>query len=87
MGLQTLTIEIDADTVALLARSASARSMSVEQVAAEAIAAHALEQARPLHDWSAEYLAAIQDGFEQLDRGEGVRQDVVEREIADLLRS
>jgi predicted transcriptional regulator len=83
MGAHTLTIKVDPHTATALAQAAEVRHVSVEEVAAEALA----EALSPLPAWSAEDLAAIKEGFEQLDRGEGVSQDVVEREIDELLRS
>ena len=89
MAGQVLTIEIDEYTAERLAHHASGRHVKVENLAAEALSLFVIREDQPAepHHWNAEDLTAIQQGFDQLDRGEGVSQDVVEREIENLLRS
>ncbi len=89
MGRQVLTVELDAYTAERLAHFAHGRKLDVARLAAEALSLFVIQEDqtdRP-HEWGPEDLAAIQEGFDQLDRGEGVSQDVVEREIEDLLQS
>jgi predicted transcriptional regulator len=87
MGARKLVVEIDAETEAALARSADERHVPIEQVAAEAIVLHTLsEPPAELPPWSAEDLAAIEEGFAQLDRGESFTQEEVDAKIDALLR-
>ena len=89
MAGRIFNVEVDQYTAERLAHHASRRHVDVQSLAVEALSLFVIreDQTPESQDWSAEDLAAIQEGFEQLDRGEGVSQDVVEREIEELLRS
>ena len=85
-----LTLQLDAEQMQRLERVCQTTGVDASTAVAGALAfyeADLEEHMIPPHSWTVEDLAAIQDGFDQLDRGEGVSQDIVEREIADLLRS
>ena len=87
MAARTLIVEIDAETEAFLARSAHQRRIPIEQAASEMIKAHSAEYEEDLaQPWSVQDLAAIQEGVDQLDRGEFFTQDQVEARIYALLR-
>ena len=89
MGAHVLTVEVDEYTAERLAQVALARQMKISDLAAEALDLFIVREDQPEHpyEWSAEDLAAIQEGIAQLDRGEGISQEEVEREIDELLRS
>ena len=89
MGAHVLTVEVGEYTAERLAKVALSRQMKVSDLAAEALDLFIIMEDQPEHphDWSAEDLAVIQEGIAQLDRGEGISQEEVEREIDELLRS
>jgi predicted transcriptional regulator len=82
-----LTVEVDADIQAALAVSAGQRHLPIEQIAAEVITMFVRGEDRPLGyaPWTAEDLAAIEEGLDQLDRGEFFTQEQVEARIDALL--
>jgi predicted transcriptional regulator len=89
MSEHVLSIRVGKSTADTLAVGAKARNLSIEEVAVEALAVFATlqdNQGPAPYTWTQEDLDAIQAGIDQLDRGEGVSQDVVEAEIAALLR-
>ena len=85
-----LTVQLDFEQMQRLERVCQTTGVGASVVVADALAFYEAGLDRrgdAPHRWTREDLAAIQEGFDQLDRGEGVSQDVVEREIAELLRS
>jgi len=86
MTARTMTIELDEDVAAGLAKAASLRGARVEEIAAGAIALFVAEEAAPPFVWTAEDRAAIDEGFAQVERGEFFTQEEVEAEMSELLR-
>ncbi len=88
MTARKLMVELDAETEAALAWSADQRRVPIEQVAAEVIVNFVRGEDRPLDHapWTAEDLAVIEEGLDQLDRGESYTQEEVEARIDELLR-
>jgi predicted transcriptional regulator len=70
--MTTMTIDLQDDVASALAQSAKARLVPIEQVAAEVISAFVRGEDRPLDHapWTAEDLEAIQEGLDQIERGE-----------------
>jgi predicted transcriptional regulator len=89
MGAQVLNVPVDDYTVERLAEVAKSRNVGLEALAAEAFFLFLAMEEQPSESyvWTEEDLKAIQQGLDQLDRGEGVDQSVVEHEIDELLRS
>ena len=81
-------IEVDEDTATRLAQVANDRQVAVSELAAEALRLFIVVEHQPDHmmAWPAEDLAAIQEGVDQLDRGEFYTQDEVEAHVDALLR-
>ena len=82
---QTYTIEFEDEMAEALKKAASESGHSVESFIVSA--AHAFfDNDLGVQHWTAEDLAAIDEGFAQIDRGESFTQEEVEAEIDDLLR-
>ena len=82
---QTFTVEFEDEMAEALKKAASESGHSVESFIVSA--AHAFfDNDLGVQHWTAEDLAAIDDGFAQIDRGESVTQKEVEARIDAALR-
>jgi predicted transcriptional regulator len=91
IGMKTLTVQLADDVADKLSSLADIRGVTVENLVtagAEALADDLRDgdDARQHHQWTAEDLAAINDGLAQLGRGESVSQEEVEAHIDAVLR-
>ena len=83
---QTFDIELDEEIAGRLRRMAERTGDTVENLIASAALAYADRGVPPLNDWTTEDLAAINEGFAQIDRGEAFTQEEVEAQIDAVLR-
>jgi predicted transcriptional regulator len=89
--MKTLTVQLADDVADKLSSLADVRGVTVEYlvtVGAEALAddLHEGSNLTERHQWTAEDLAAINEGLGQLDRGESFSQEEVEAHIDAVLR-
>jgi len=82
---QTYTVEFEDEMAEAMKKAAAASGHSVESFIVSA--AHAFfDNDLGVQHWTAEDIAAIDEGFAQIDRGEVFTQEEVEAEIDALLR-
>jgi len=82
---QTYTVEFEDEMADALKKVATESGHSVESFIVSA--AHAFfDNDLGVQHWTAEDLAAIDDGFAQIDRGESLTQEQVEARIDAALR-
>jgi len=84
--MKTFTVELDDEVVTKLSGLASVRGVSVEYLVAAGaeVIADDLQQGDELmqdHEWSAEDVAAIEEGLAQIERGETIPHEQVMAEI------
>jgi predicted transcriptional regulator len=84
--IQTYNVELDEEIADSLRRIAERTGDTVENLIASAALAYADRGFPPLNAWTAEDVAAIDEGFAQIDRGEVFTQEEVEAQIDDVLR-
>ncbi len=89
--MRTFTVQLDDAVAEKLSGLAAVRGVNVEYLVAAGAEALAddLQQGDSLterHQWTAEDLAAINEGLAQLDRGESYSQEEVEAHIDAVLR-
>lgn len=72
-----VTTRLDAETVDLVDRVASARGQSRSWFVSRVVAEAARREA--------EFLAYVQEGIDQLDRGEGIPNEVVMAELDEMI--
>ena len=85
--MTSLMVELQDDVTQALRESAEARRLPLEQVASEVIERFVRGEERPLDHapWTAEDLAAIQEGMEQAERGETIPHEEVMASIRSRL--
>ncbi len=85
-AIQTYTVELDHEIAEGLRRISERTGDSVEDLIVSAALAYADRGLQPPNAWTAEDIAAIDEGFAQIDRGEAFTQEEVEAEIEAVLR-
>lgn len=83
---QTFDIELDEEIAGRLRQMAERTGDSIENLIAAAALAYADRGFPPQNAWTPEDLAAIDEGFTQIDRGEAFTQEEVEAQIDAVLR-
>lgn len=85
-AFQTYDIELDGEIADRLRQIAERTGDTVENLIASAALAYADRGLPPLNAWTPEDIAAIDEGFAQVDRGEVFTQEEVEAQIDAVLR-
>lgn len=80
-AIEIYHVELDEKTVDGLRRIADRTGDTVENIIASAALDYADRGLPPQNDWTPEDLAAIDDGFAQIDRGDSFSQEEVEARI------
>ncbi|QTN18661.1 hypothetical protein HZ989_10400 [Brevundimonas sp. AJA228-03] len=83
---QTYDVELDEEIAGRLRQIAERTGDTVENLIASAALAYADRGVPPSNAWTTEDLAAIDEGFAQIDRGETFTQEEVEDQIDAVLR-
>jgi predicted transcriptional regulator len=80
--MTAFTVQLDQATSEALAKAAAERSTKAEDLIAGATE-HFLAEQSVDPQWSAEDIAAVDEGLAQLDRGEGVPHEQVKAEMRE----
>ena len=84
-AFETYDVELDGEIVDRLRQIAERTGDTIENLIASAALAYVDRGTPPVSDWSPEDLAAIDEGFAQIDRGEVFTQEEVEAQIDAVL--
>ena len=85
-AIHTYTVQLDDEIAEGLRRISERTGDSVEDLIASAALAYADRGFEPQNAWTAEDIAAIDEGFTQIDRGQAFTQEEVEAQIDAVLR-
>jgi len=85
-AFQTFDIELDEEIAGRLRQIAERTGDTIENLIASAALAYADRGLPPRNAWTREDIAAIDEGFAQIDRGEVFTQEEAEAQIDAVLR-